>query len=48
MKSQSKPKPVMTIKKVTKKVTGPMPKTKVVSPKSQMQTDFIAGKLKKK
>lgn len=32
MKNQPKPKPVMTIKKVTKKVAGPMPKTNAVSP----------------
>lgn len=30
MKNQPKPRPVMTVKKVTKKVTAPMPKTKAV------------------
>ena len=32
MKNQPKPKPVMTVKKVTKKVTGPMPKTRAADP----------------
>lgn len=48
MKSNPKPRPVMTIKKVTKKVTGPMPKTKVVSPQSKFQSDIMTGKIKKK
>ena len=48
MKNQPKPRPVMTVKKVTKKVNAPMPKTKVVSPTQKIQSDYLTGRMKKK